>query len=419
MRRSLHAGRCLRLLRASHITGPQQNNRRNPNPSLPSSATKPLLQDTLSFHRYNQVYAVFRVPSAMNQPTQSEINPAFDADHPHQLAALLQAAGIAPLDHIGWIRITGTDRVRWLNGMVTNSIQQLKPGEGNYSFLLSVQGRIQGDAYIFAEPDALLLETSASQISDLTTLLDRFIIMDDVELADVSPTRSGLLIAGPQAAATLSKIGLSVDSLGALERRTSPWNATEVTVIHAYSPLTPRFELWIDPAAAAELSRALRQAGAIACEPQTLDWLRILEGTPLYGTDIRDRELPQETAQSRALHFAKGCYLGQEIVERIRSRGNVHRTFAAFRLDGQLPPAASKLEADGKEIGELTSIAAIPLPASTSPVQLALGYVRREALDRGGPLLYPGGVAVPVSLPFLTTETPPQLRSIPESPERV
>jgi folate-binding protein YgfZ len=354
----------------------------------------------------------------MTQPAQSEINPALDAGHPHQLAALLQAVGIASLDHTGWIRVTGADRVRWLNGMVTNSIQQLKPGEGNYNFLLSVQGRIQGDAYIFAEPDAILIETSASQISPLTTLLDRFIIMDDVELADVSPARSGLLIAGPQAHAALSKIGLSVDSLEELEKQTLPWNATEVTVIHAYSPLTPRYELWLDPARIAELSQALQQAGAVPCDPESLDWLRILEGTPLYGTDIRDRELPQETAQSRALHFAKGCYLGQEIVERIRSRGNVHRTFAAFRLEGQLPPSGCKLEADGKEIGELTSIASIPLPAPTGPIQLALGYVRREALDRSAPLLYPGGVAAPVSLPFLTAETQ-QLRSASESPERV
>lgn len=354
----------------------------------------------------------------MTHPAQSEIDPASAADHPHQLAALLQTAGIARLDHTGWIRVTGDDRVRWLNGMVTNSIQQLKPCEGNYNFVLSVQGRIQGDAYIYAEPDAFLLETSSSQVPHLMTLLDRFIIMDDVELAEVSSTRAGLLIAGPQASSFLSKIGLPIESLGALERQNLPWNATEVTVIHAYSPLTPRYELWVDPASISELTQALQQAGAVPCQPQSLEWLRILEGTPLYGTDIRDRELPQETGQSRALHFAKGCYLGQEIVERIRSRGNVHRSFSAFRLDGDLPPAGSKLEAEGKEVGELTSFAAIPLPAPTGVVQLALGYVRREALDRGLPLHYPGGVAIPVSLPFLTAETQ-QLRPASESPERV
>jgi folate-binding protein YgfZ len=354
----------------------------------------------------------------MTQLAQSEIHPASTADHPAQLAALLQSAGIAPLDHTGWIRITGTDRVRWLNGMVTNSIQQLKPGEGNYNFLLSVQGRIQGDATIFAEPDALLLETSASQVAPLMALLDRFIIMDDVELADISPNRSGLLLAGPQAAELLSKIGLPSESLGELKKQTLPWNATTATLLHAYSPLTPRYELWFDPASPTELSRTLLDAGAVPCDPQSLEWLRILEGTPLYGTDIRDRELPQETGQNRALHFAKGCYLGQEIVERIRSRGNVHRVFSAFRLDGDLPPTGSKLEADGKEVGELTSVASIPTSAKPEVIQLALGYVRREALDRGLPLLYPGGAATPASSPFSTAETL-QLRSASESPERV
>ena len=341
----------------------------------------------------------------MAQPAQSEIGAPATTPPQAQLAALLQTVGVAPLQHTGWIRVTGDDRVRWLNGMVTNSTQELQPGEGNYNFLLSVQGRIQGDANIFAEPDALLLETASAQVPTLMALLDRFIIMDDVELAEVSGTQTGLLIAGPQAPSLLSKIGLNVDSFGEFKRQSTAWNSTEVTVIKAYSPLVPRYELWTDETTAAKLLHAILDADATLCASQSLEWLRMLEGTPLYGTDIRDRELPQETAQNRALHFAKGCYLGQEIVERIRSRGNVHRTFAAFRLDGALPAAGSKLETEGKEIGELTSVAAIPLPGAAGTIQLALGYVRREALDRGSQLLYPSGVATPVTPPFSSAET--------------
>ena len=373
---------------------------------------------TLSIHSYNQVYAEFRVPSAMIQSVQSEINIPSMTSPQTQLGALLQSVGVAPLDHTGWIRVTGDDRVRWLNGMVTNATQQLKSGDGNYNFLLSVQGRIQGDATIFAEPEALLLETGASQLPVLMGLLDRFIIMDDVELADVSGTQTGLLLAGPKAASLLAKIGLPVASLATLKRQPLAWNSTVVTAIHAYGPLVPRYELWTDIENATQLVQAVLDANAILCEPQSLEWLRMLEGTPLYGTDIRDRELPQETAQNRALHFSKGCYLGQEIVERIHSRGNVHRTFAGFRLNGDLPATGSKLEAGGKEIGELTSVGAIPLPGAADTVQLALGYVRREALDRGSPLLYSGGVATPVSLPFLPAETT-TARTASESSERV
>jgi folate-binding protein YgfZ len=352
------------------------------------------------------------------------MTPVIHATHPEtiapatQLAALLRGAGVSPLDHTGWIRVTGEDRVRWLNGMVTNSIQDLKPGTGCYNFILSVQGRIQGDASIFAESDSLLIETASTQLPTLLPLLDRFIIMDDVELTDISSGQSGLLLSGPQAAFLLEKIGLSVETQKELRRQTISWNGAEVTIIHAYSPLIPHFELWATPATLASLSKTLQEVGAVFCKQQSRDWLRLLEGTPLYGTDIRDRELPQETGQNRALHFAKGCYLGQEIVERIRSRGNVHRVFHGFRLDGSLPPAGTILDADGKQIGELTSVAAIPLvEADGNTLQLALGYVRREALDRAVPLTFPGGVAIPVSLPFSPAEAS-GLQTASESSER-
>jgi len=154
----------------------------------------------------------------------------------------------------------------------------------------------------------------------------------------------------------------------------------------------------------------------VICDTESQEWLRLLEGKPRYGTDIRDGELPQETGQTRALHFAKGCYLGQEIVERIRSRGNVHRAFTAFRLEGALPAPGALLEADDKQVGELTSVAAIPLP--TGIVQLALGYVRRESLERSSPLQHPGGTAVPIPSPFNSVEAT-ESQSASESSKRV
>ena len=336
----------------------------------------------------------------MSTPGQSEISTSSTSNPASQLAALLQNAGLSHLRNLGWIRVTGEDRIRWLNGMVTNSIQQLQSGEGNYNFILSVQGRIQGDSTIFARPDHLLMETGASQVPALIALLDRFIIMDDVELANMSATRSGLLVAGPKAATLLQQIGIAAGDLDVLAIRPLLWKGSEVDVVHAYSPLVPRYELWADQSVLEDLAGTLQAAGTTLCEEQSLEWLRILEGTPQIETDIRDRELPQETGQTRALHFAKGCYLGQEIVERIRSRGNVHRTFTGFRLEGELPPAGASLEADGKQIGELTSVAAIPLPGEPRAIHLGLGYIRRETLDRGLPISYPGGVALPVSLPF-------------------
>jgi aminomethyltransferase len=312
-----------------------------------------------------------------------------------QLHALRTGAGIAPLT-AGWIAVEGSDRVRWLNGMVTNSVQALTPGEGSYSFLLSAQGRIQGDSTIWAEADRLLMQTAAAQVEPILTLLDRFIIMDDVELKDLSPMAHGVVIAGPQAAEKLAAIGIAARASRLVKRQTIDWQGKSLVLITAYSPLVPRFELWSpsgeDIAAATD---ALLAVGAISCDEEGLGLLRIAEGTPRYGTDIRDRDLPQETEQTRALHFNKGCYLGQEIVERIRSRGNVHRTFTTFALAGDTPAPGTAIAADGKQVGELTSIAA----ESIDGQQLALGFIRREALERGLPLTYTGGTAAPYTRP--------------------
>ncbi len=338
---------------------------------------------------------------------ESTLQAAASTSHvPAQLSALLHEAAFAPLDDTGWIRVTGGDRVRWLNGMVTNSIQDLAPGQGCFNFVLNAQGRIQGDLTAWMLSDSILLETSRDQVPTLIAHLDHFIIMDDVELADIGDQRIGVLIAGPAALRTVQQLGGAPCSSPqpqaglppSLNLKQTEYRGAPVDLIQAYSPLVPRFEVWAEPSTITQVIAELAVLSTASAE--ALEQLRILEGTPHYGTDIRDKDLPQETAQTRALHFSKGCYLGQEIVERIRSRGNVHRTFTGFTLNGPLPTAGSPLQSEGKPVGELTSIAAIQLPASTSPVQLALGYVRREALDRGQPLQYPGGSATPAALPF-------------------
>jgi folate-binding protein YgfZ len=339
-----------------------------------------------------------------------------------ELDAVLTGAAFHPITDRAFIRITGSDATRWLNGMVTNSIGSLAPGEGNYNFLLSVQGRIQGECVIYREPASsdpvFLLETSTGQIETIQKLLDKFIIMDDVELSrEVSFTEDG-------SAKTSNLLGVAIlglkadDALASTVMTANEFPMTEPPVPGSVVPSThdgrhrswviappgwalPYFEVWCsDPEDYAKVLGWLKGAGVTEVSVETQEAFRILSGVPLYGVDIRDRELPQETGQTRALHFAKGCYLGQEIVERIRSRGNVHRTFGGFELTGTLPEVGVALEAEGKAVGELTSVAAIPLPGRAEPVQLALGYVRREALDRGLTLEYAGGTAKPVALPY-------------------
>lgn len=317
-----------------------------------------------------------------------------------ELATILTGAAYAPVHDRACLRITGADATRWLNGMVTNSVQALAPGEGAYNFVLNAQGRIQGDCTIYREPTteeaAYLLQTDTAQIQGLQELLDRFIIMDDVELTSLNSHGPDLLFLGPDAAKVFREtadpfLNEAVSNLGPLQVRSSGTRLERVTT--PFPGLVPQFLLTVD-GTSQELDLHPVAAEVTQVSPEALEQLRILEARPRFGTDIRDRDLPQETNQPQALHFAKGCYVGQEIVERIRSRGQVHRLFTPFRLEGTLPASfPAPLEANGKPAGELTS--AIAVPTTVGPVHLALGYARREFLETGAGFGYPGGAAHP------------------------
>lgn len=319
-----------------------------------------------------------------------------------ELTSLITDAGIYDLGFEASMQIAGSDRLRWLNGMVTSAIQTLPEDQWNYNFLLNAQGRIQGDANIYRTAEALILQTDRSQISRIAAHLDHFIIMDDVELHRLDASRTAIGIAGPCAAAILGKLGIPVPEEGAFKE--ANFNETDITIVHAYSPLVPRFELWLPVASLAETWTALQTAEAKPSGIAATEALRILEGTPLYGVDIQDRHLAQETSQTRALNFNKGCYLGQEIVERIRSRATVHRTLRQFSIEN--PPAALgpgqsiELNAKGAErnpVGEFTSLARYSLPAFTGA--LALGFIRTEAVERNLPLKHSGGAATVLTSP--------------------
>jgi folate-binding protein YgfZ len=253
-----------------------------------------------------------------------------------ELKLIRESAAIFPLSDRAFLRITGPDATRWLNGMVTNNIAALAPGGGNYNFLLNAQGRIQGDCLIYREPGtgepSFLLETDAAQVETIQQTLDRFIIMDDVELAPTITGKLGLLVIGADALGTLD-VGCiwPAPPIGMSYAKVNPAAVPGDEIILSVAP--NQYEVWAD----ASLISWIRSLDNREISPEVIEAHRILSAIPKYGQDIRDRDLPQETAQTHALHFAKGCYLGQEIVERIRSRGQVNRTFTQFRLTGALP----------------------------------------------------------------------------------
>jgi folate-binding protein YgfZ len=288
--------------------------------------------------------------------------------------------------------------VRWLNGMVTNNIRDLAVGRGVYAFLLNPQGHILGDLYAYNRGDSLMIDTDQSQSEKLLATFDHYIIMDDVEVANINDRLTAIGIMGPKSREVLQAAGFEVSELEPLQFVDVTWHNIAVTVLRGDNAGVETYELWLPPDQVASTQAALTKAGAVPAGASALELLRIAAGIPLYGQDIRERDLPQETEQLRAVHFSKGCYIGQEIVERIRSRGNVHRKFTGFDIEGSLPPGGTKIQADGRDVGEITSVASLPLAGGERYV--ALGYIRRE-LAVPGKRFQVGGTRLSVAaLPF-------------------
>jgi len=314
-----------------------------------------------------------------------------------ETAALISRAAVHDL---GWLRrvaVRGEDRFRWLSGMVTNTVNELGENAGAWNLVLNAQGRIQGDLHVWREGDSLTLTIAADQYDRLLAHLERFIIMDDVELAPLSVDAnreltgdSALGLAGPLAAGVLARLGLPAPEPMTSVR--AAWNGSTMLVVRGYGVLAPHYELWVRVQQIPALWQALTEAGAIPVGAANLEAFRIAEGIPAYGIDIAERDLPQETSQMRALNFNKGCYLGQEIVERIRSRGSVHRHLRQLELHGPLPAAGSELTLDGGAIaGQITSAAELQMP--TGIRVFALGMIRGEAEIHNQPLTYNAGTA--------------------------
>jgi folate-binding protein YgfZ len=221
---------------------------------------------------------------------------------------------------------------------------------------------------------------------------DHFIIMDDVELVAHDATAETTLgLTGPKAREVLARMGLPVPTEPMTWQRVE-WNGLDLKIYRNYGTLADHFEIATPVVGVTLLWRAMSTAGASPVGTAALDAFRIAEGIPVYGIDIAERDLPQETSQARALHFNKGCYLGQEIVERIRSRGNVHRHLRQLELDGPSASAGAELFLEGAPVGAITSTTELALSGSIR--RLALGMVRSEAEVKNQPLTYVAGATV-------------------------
>jgi len=310
-----------------------------------------------------------------------------------ELAALRAGCGVSDLGFRAKLSLTGGDRVRWLNGMVTNNIRDLATGHGLYAFLLNPQGRILGDLYAYNRGESIVIDTDRSQSEKILATFDHYIIMDDVEVKDVTDEVSAVGISGPRGREVLIAAGFAVAEIQPLQMQSVTWQSMECSLVCGEQG---NWEIWVSSSGVRKLWDALLAAGARPVGFEALEVHRIESGIPAYGIDIRDRDLPQETEQERALNFNKGCYIGQEIVERIRSRGAVHRKFTGFVLNGTVA-TGSKVVSNGKEVGEITSIAELPIAGDK---RIALGYIRREVGTPGREVMVGSIGATVVQLPL-------------------
>jgi folate-binding protein YgfZ len=300
--------------------------------------------------------------------------------------ALHETAGVIDLSFRGRICLTGADRVRFLHGQVTNDVKRLAVGQGCYSAITNAKGKIQSDLNIFALQDELLLDFEPGLTPLLTERLEKFIVSDDVQVVDASPHYGLLSVQGSKAEAVIR----ALETFSSLPN--SPLTCVKLSdptlgeiYLMNHSRLGAKscgFDLFIPNDAlekiAGKLISATKSIGGCACGWNAFEVARIEAGVPRFDADMDETNIASECGiETRAISYNKGCYIGQEVLNRIHSIGHVNRELRRLRFGNDLktiPARGEKLFLGHKEAGHITSSAFSPRLNRV----VALGYVRRE-----------------------------------------
>ncbi|MBK8001893.1 MAG: aminomethyl transferase family protein [Verrucomicrobia bacterium] len=325
-------------------------------------------------------------------------------------AALCATAGVIDLSCRSRLCLTGADRARFLHGQITNNVKDLKPSQGCYAALVTAKGKLQSDLNVYSLADELLLDFEPGLGAGVAERFEKFIIADDVQVVDVVPHYGLLSVQGPKAPEVVAKLGLG---LTVPEKPLHFSKITDATLGEIYCMnhargLAPGCDLFVPTGALAavadKLIAAAKEFGGRACGWQGLELVRVEAGIPRFGVDMDETNLaPEAGIEARAISYSKGCYIGQEVIARIRTYGQVAKALRGLVLPDdlrELPARGAKLFSGEKEVGVLTS--AIASPAFQK--NIALGYVRREHNEPGvtlqvqlGDQLFPATVT---ALPF-------------------
>ncbi len=320
--------------------------------------------------------------------------------------ALRESAGIIDASSRSRLCVTGADRVKFLHGQVTNNVKDLQPGQGCYAALVSARGKIQSDLRIYILENEILLDFEPGLAGTVQSRLEKHIIAEDVQVADVSAQYGLWRVQGPKAVDVISKLPWKFVIPGHTPAVAS---LAEPALGELYLTAEPGgFGIYAPTAAMPAIGEGLKKTGAPLCGWQALETARIEAGIPRFGADMDETNLAPEVLGVEAISYSKGCYIGQEVIARIRTYGQVARSLRGLLLPDNLPavPArGDKLLLVDKEVGYVTS-------ATFSPrmkTNIALACIRREANSPGTELrLQTSAAKIPalvVDLPFVPHAT--------------
>jgi tRNA-modifying protein YgfZ len=298
-------------------------------------------------------------------------------------------ARLFELPERGVVAVSGADRERWLDGMLTNEVKGIAAGgarSGCYALALTREGRIVAEVHVIARASDLLLELERTAIPGLLAHLAKFVVADDVALRDASGEWVRLALEGARAAALL---GVAPAADGVTELPDGAGLAAGYSLSGQGG-----VQLLATPAAAPALRDRLIAAGAVPGSAEELEVLRIEGGVPRQGRELNAEVLPAEARLERAVSETKGCYTGQEVVTRMRARDRVSHLLVGLRFAGQPLAPGTDLTAEGRAIGNVTSATRSPRLGA-----IGLGYVRRASAEPGTKL--DAGTTI-VPLPFPT-----------------
>jgi folate-binding protein YgfZ len=312
--------------------------------------------------------------------------PAHYGDPAAEARALVEAAGLVDRSMLGKAVVTGRDRAAFLQGMVSNDVAALAPGQGTAAAFLDVHGKVLALLRVYTLEDRLWLELPPGRTDTFLRTIDRYLIS---ERAVFEPADRGFAIVavqGPGARSlleTLVGVRLELPRHGHLPVEIG---GAGVRLIDRPEAAAPGYHCWAPAAQAGRVWAALREAGARPAGLRALDTVRVEAGEPWYGEDVDESVILPELGREDLVSYTKGCYLGQEVVARVKYRGHVNRRLVPLELEGERVPerGARVLAAagePGRDIGRVTSAARSPAGRT-----VALAYVRREHLAPGTPV---------------------------------